>query len=265
MCIRDSGDTVRVSLSEEPAAEIPVARHLVDYIGKKQGQLMIPATACPSFDWLHPTRRETEAVGNIGGTQVPVVISNRINGESTICENKDAQPDYIYIGGKMPKQFVPGQSYIVDYNVYETLNCKPETTGAKLYPIFPAMAMPFIASIILGTIQLGATVDYSILMTTRYREERLALRSPKAAAQQALEHCSQSILTSGLTFFAATFGVAAISKVELLESICMLISRGALISMVVILLVLPAGLMLLDGLICRTTYHWLNAPNAAKE
>ena len=121
------------------------------------------------------------------------------------------------------------------------------------------------ASIVIGTIQLGATVDYSILMTTRYREERLALRSPKAAAQQALEHCSQSILTSGLTFFAATFGVAAISKVELLESICMLISRGALISMVVILLVLPAGLMLLDGLICRTTYHWLNAPNAAKE
>ena len=132
-------------------------------------------------------------------------------------------------------------------------------------PYFTGTQLPFIASIVIGTIQLGATVDYSILMTTRYREERLALRSPKAAAQQALEHCSQSILTSGLTFFAATFGVAAISKVELLESICMLISRGALISMVVILLVLPAGLMLLDGLICRTTYHWLNAPNAAKE
>ena len=132
-------------------------------------------------------------------------------------------------------------------------------------PYFIDDSLPFIASIVIGTIQLGATVDYSILMTTRYREERLALRSPKAAAQQALEHCSQSILTSGLTFFAATFGVAAISKVELLESICMLISRGALISMVVILLVLPAGLMLLDGLICRTTYHWLNAPNAAKE
>ena len=141
------GDTVRVSLSEEPAAEIPVARHLVDYIGKKKGHLMIPAAACPSFDWLHPTRRETVAVGNIGGNNVPVVISNRINGESTICENKDATPDYIYIGGKMPKQFVPGQSYIVDYNVYETLNSKPETTGAKLYPIFPAMAMPLIASI----------------------------------------------------------------------------------------------------------------------
>lgn len=132
-------------------------------------------------------------------------------------------------------------------------------------PYFTGTQLPFIASIVIGTIQLGATVDYSILMTTRYREERLALRSPKASAQQALEHCSQSILTSGLTFFAATFGVAVISKVELLKSICMLISRGALISMVVILLVLPAGLMLLDGLICRTTYHWLNAPNAAKE
>lgn len=141
------GDTVRVSLSEEPAAEIPVARHLVDYIGKKKGHLMIPAAACPSFDWLRPTRRETVAVGNIGGSNVPVVISNRINGESTACENKDATPDYIYIGGKMPKQFVAGQSYIIDYNVYETLNCKPETTGAKLYPIFPAMAMPLIASI----------------------------------------------------------------------------------------------------------------------
>ena len=130
-------------------------------------------------------------------------------------------------------------------------------------PYFIDDSLPFIASIVIGTIQLGATVDYSIL--TRYREERLALRSPKAAAQQALEHCSQSILTSGLTFFAATFGVAAISKVELLESICLLISRGALISMAVILLVLPAALMLLDGLICRTTYHWLTAPNAAKE
>ena len=130
---------------------------------------------------------------------------------------------------------------------------------------FMGESLPFIASIVIGTIQLGATVDYSILMTTRYREERAALRSPRAAAQQALEHCSQSILTSGLTFFAATFGVAAISRVELLQSICMLISRGALISMMVILLVLPAGLMLMDGIICRTTRGWLAVPNAEKE
>ena len=141
------GDTVRVSLSEEPANEIPVARHLVDYIGKKQGQLLIPGKMTPDFDWLHPSRRKTVAVGNIGGDQVPVVISSRLDGESTVCENPDIRPDYIYIGGKMPRQFVPGQSYIVDYNVYQTLNAKPETTGAKLYPIFPAMAMPLIGSI----------------------------------------------------------------------------------------------------------------------
>ena len=117
--------------------------------------------------------------------------------------------------------------------------------------------MLFRSSIVIGTIQLGATVDYSILMTTRYHEERAFGRTPQQAAQQSLEHCSQSILTSGLTFFAATVGVAAISKMELLQSICLLISRGALISMAVILIVLPAALMLTDGLIRRTTFHWL--------
>lgn len=124
-------------------------------------------------------------------------------------------------------------------------------------PYFTGTELPFIASIVIGTIQLGATVDYSILMTTRYHEERAFGRTPKQAAQQSLEHCSQSILTSGLTFFAATVGVAAISKMELLQSICLLISRGALISMVVILVVLPAALMLTDGIIRRTTLHWL--------
>ena len=89
-----------------------------------------------------------------------------------------------------------------------------------------------------------------------------ASRADKAA-QQALEHCSQSILTSGLTFFAATFGVAVISQIELMRSICLLISRGALISTVVILVVLPAALMLLDGLIRRTTLGWL--PSAAPQ
>ena len=115
-------------------------------------------------------------------------------------------------------------------------------------PYFTGTQLPFIASIVIGTIQLGATVDYSILMTTRYHEERSYGRTPQEAAQQSLEHCSQSILTSGLTFFAATVGVAAISKMELLQSICRLISRGALISMAVILVVLPAALMLLGQL-----------------
>ena len=124
-------------------------------------------------------------------------------------------------------------------------------------PYFTGNPLPFIASIVIGTIQLGATVDYSILMTTRYHEERSYGRTPRESAQQALEHCSQSILTSGLTFFAATAGVAIISRMELLRSICLLISRGALISMAVILVVLPAALQLLDGLIRHTTLHWL--------
>ena len=134
-------------------------------------------------------------------------------------------------------------------------------------PYFTGTQLPFIASIVIGTIQLGATVDYSILMTTRYHEERAFGRTPKEAAQQSLEHCSQSILTSGLTFFAATVGVAAISKMELLRSICLLISRGALISMLVIL---PAALMLCDWLIRHTTLKWMvpesaNAKKSEKE
>ena len=124
-------------------------------------------------------------------------------------------------------------------------------------PYFTGNPLPFIASIVIGTIQLGATVDYSILMTTRYHEERSYGRTPRESAQQALEHCSQSILTSGLTFFAATAGVAVISRMELLRSICLLISRGALVSMAVILVVLPAVLQLLDALIRHTTLHWL--------
>jgi hypothetical protein len=129
-------------------------------------------------------------------------------------------------------------------------------------PYFTGTKLPFIASIVIGTIQLGATVDYAILMTTRYREERTKDLNPRAAAQQALEHCSQSILTSGLTFFAATAGVALVSRMELLRSICLLISRGALISMVVILFVLPCLLAVLDPLIAHTTWHWLGRPSA---
>ena len=124
-------------------------------------------------------------------------------------------------------------------------------------PYFSGTTLPFIASIVIGTIQLGATVDYAILMTTRFREERRAGRTAKEAAQISVERCSQSILTSGLTFFAATVGVSAISRMELLQSICLLISRGALISMFVILLVLPSLLILLDPVIKKTTIHWI--------
>lgn len=118
-------------------------------------------------------------------------------------------------------------------------------------PYFTGTQLPFIASIVIGTVQLGATVDYAILMATRFREERRAGNSPREAARLACQHCSQSILSSGLTFFAATIGVAAISRMELLKSICLLISRGAVISMAVIIVVLPCLLMVLDPLISR--------------
>jgi len=124
-------------------------------------------------------------------------------------------------------------------------------------PYFTGTSLPFIASIVIGTVQLGATVDYAILMATRFREERQRGLTPREAAQVACQYCSQSILSSGLTFFAATIGVAAISRMELLKSICLLISRGALISMFVIIVILPCLLQLLDPLIRRTTLHWL--------
>lgn len=131
-------------------------------------------------------------------------------------------------------------------------------------PYFTGTRLPFIASIVIGTVQLGATVDYAILMATRFREERQRGLSPKEAAQVACQYCSQSILSSGLTFFAATIGVAAISRMELLKSICLLISRGALISMFVIIVILPCLLQLLDPFIRRTTLHWLGRPEKSE-
>ena len=131
-------------------------------------------------------------------------------------------------------------------------------------PYFTGQTLPFIASIVIGTIQLGATVDYAILMTTRFREEMNAGHDAREAARIAVEQCSQSILTSGLTFFAATFSVSLVSKMELLGSLCRLISRGALLSMAVILLVLPALLVFTAPILKKTTFHWTN-PTEIKE
>lgn len=131
-------------------------------------------------------------------------------------------------------------------------------------PYFTGQTLPFIASIVIGTIQLGATVDYAILMTTRFREEMNRGSSAKEAAFIAVEQCSQSILTSGLTFFAATFSVSLVSRMELLGSLCRLISRGALLSMAVILLVLPALLVLTAPVLEKTTYRWIAKPHSKK-
>ncbi|MBR6220752.1 MAG: MMPL family transporter [Clostridia bacterium] len=120
-------------------------------------------------------------------------------------------------------------------------------------PHITGQSLPFIAPIVISTIQLGATVDYAILMTTRYKAERAAGQSKKDAVTTALATSTPSIIVSGMGLFAATFGVAMYSQIDIVRSMCMLLSRGALISMVCVLLFLPALLMLCDGLIRHTT------------
>lgn len=131
-------------------------------------------------------------------------------------------------------------------------------------PYFTGTTLPFIASIVIGTIQLGATVDYAILMTTRFKEELENGNDKIEAAKISVYQCSQSILTSGLTFFGATVGVSLISQMELLQSICLLIARGAIISMIVIIFVLPCFLILFEPLIRHTTIGWPK-PQTQKE
>ena len=120
-------------------------------------------------------------------------------------------------------------------------------------PHYLGQSLPFIAPICISTIQLGATVDYAILMTTRYKEERAGGKGKKEAVRTALSACVPSILVSGFGLFAATFGVAVYSEIDIISSLCMLLARGAMVSVLCVLLVLPALLMLCDGLIRKTT------------
>ena len=120
-------------------------------------------------------------------------------------------------------------------------------------PHYMGQSLPFIAPICISTIQLGATVDYAILMTTRYKSERLGGVERKAAVYNALRTSAPSVIVSGMGLFAATFGVAIYSNIDIVGSMCMLMARGAIISVVLVLLMLPALLILCDGLICKTT------------
>ena len=115
---------------------------------------------------------------------------------------------------------------------------------------FGGVTLPFVAPIVLGTIQLGATIDYAILLTTTYKEKRKTM-DKKVAMEESLNYCGASILISGLCFFSATFGVGIYSKLEMISSLCTLISRGALISMAVVILALPTVLLTFDKLIFR--------------
>ena len=167
------GDTIRVSLSEEPEAEIPVARHLVDYVASRNGHSPIPGRAFSGFNWVSPERRHTKAVDNIGGDNVPVVVSSRLDGNVLAEENSELQPDYIYLGSNLPEHLDAKQKYIVDFNVYAKAahlpmanfvdgdkdanavnggndvangdNAKFDTDN--IFPIFPYNAIPFLNGI----------------------------------------------------------------------------------------------------------------------
>lgn len=120
-------------------------------------------------------------------------------------------------------------------------------------PCFTNTTIPFIASVVIGTIQLGATVDYAILMTTRYKTERNAGKDKHEAVTIALTTSMKSIMVSALGFFASTFGVGVYSSVDMISQLCTLMSRGAIISMITVICILPSMLMLFDKVIINTT------------
>lgn len=182
------GDTIRVSLSEDPEDEIPVGRHLVDYIGRKAGQLVVPGEAYEGFDWLRPTRRPTRAVGNIGGDNVPVVIMSEGHAPAAASpipsSGRGAQrptADYIYVGSQLPEHPKAGQKYIADYQLLIQSQAKrgegteerkeqregpgeaSHGVGEGVYPIFPVTAMPFVgmvkADVKFLVVQFGTPVE----------------------------------------------------------------------------------------------------------
>ncbi len=128
-------------------------------------------------------------------------------------------------------------------------------------PAYTGTIIPFIASIVIGTIQLGATIDYAILITTKYKTARIEGKDKHQAIDEALGTSIQSIIVSALCFFGATFGVGMYSKIEMIGSLCSLMARGAIISMATVLTVLPAFLIVFDKIICKTTVNMRRLSN----
>ncbi len=120
-------------------------------------------------------------------------------------------------------------------------------------PAYTKTTLPFIASIVIGTIQLGATVDYAILMTNRYKKERNSGKDKRTSVTIALSTSIQSVFVSALSFFAATFGVGMYSNIDMISALCILMARGAIISMFVVIFILPAMFMVFDKIICNTS------------
>lgn len=132
-------------------------------------------------------------------------------------------------------------------------------------PFYTGTAIPFIASVVIGTIQLGATVDYAILMTTRYRRERDAGAGKREAVAIACQTSAKSIVVSALTFFAATFGVGLYSNIDMISSLCTLMARGAIVSMFSVIFILPSMFMIFDKLIMVSSFGGKRRNRKAKE
>ena len=150
-------------------------------------------------------------------------------------------------------------SDIIIKNVFTPLNIILFVLGITLFilgrPVSAISATGIITvNILISTIQLGATVDYAILLTTRYKQNRLSGLDKGEAVEKAVSSSAQSILVSGIGFFAATYGVGLYSNVDIISTMCRLIARGALWSVAVVVLLLPAVLLVLDKVIARTTF-----------
>ena len=132
-------------------------------------------------------------------------------------------------------------------------------------PYWKGTSLPFVSSIVIGTIQLGATIDYAILLTTKYLEERKKKKSKEESVKVALSSSVPSIFVSAMCFFAATFAVFSVSKLDMISSLCLLMARGAIISMLVVILVLPTKLLIFDKLITKTTIGFKKGNNMKKK
>jgi len=163
------GDTIRVSLSEEPECEIPVARYLAWYIRRHEKHLLIPGERYSGFDYLRPERRKTVAAGNIGGGNVPVVIATRRTDRSAVDVSSPElpKPDYIYVQGRLPENKAKDQKYILDYDAYMELAGKDSRMLENVYPIFPVTGMPFVSA-------MDTAVKFLVLKFGTPSEEFLA-------------------------------------------------------------------------------------------
>ncbi len=158
------GDTIRVSLSEAPEAEIPVARKLVDYMAKRKGHPYIPGAVAPTFDYLNPERRETQAVRNIGGGQVPVVLSARLDGSTDF--DPQLRPDYVYAGRHLPDHLPEGVECIVDADLWQG--------QPGIWPAFKTDQLPFMSACTAGLKFLFITymgLDEEALACLKYHPE----------------------------------------------------------------------------------------------